>query len=205
MGVQQMADEIEPYSGQVLPEAFTKTDGENWRLGWKPDRLKFDDRAKLVYLETLYRTGKPAMAARAAGVNSTTVRNHLKADPELQAACEEALALRAQQLVNKIEQRAMDGFTTQVGVDRENKPIFKQIYETSLAAKMLDRYDPAYKNNQASEGSGAAVLIVPGGLSNEEWKALFTPAEQEGPVIDGTVTEVQPQPSRPRDPGTVVP
>src|SRR5690606_679511 len=85
-------------------------DDSAWRVKAKrKGRIKFDDAAKERYLRALAETGRKWCAEQAAGVNKTTVADHLEKDPEFADAVYDAMAEYCTPKIVQIEREAIDG------------------------------------------------------------------------------------------------
>ncbi len=69
----------------------------------------FDTRAKSAFIETLARTGEPALAAKACGFSLATCQNHARRDEEFAQAGFEALQAYRATIAAEIHRRAIEG------------------------------------------------------------------------------------------------
>lgn len=148
-------------------------DQSSWRVKIRQNYIKFDDNAKRVYCEALAEHGVKTAAAGAAGVCMTTVNKHAANDPEFQEAEQAALEtyngsmlLYFKNLVFKGVQRPIIG-----GKDRDEVVAYETIISPQLVAMEVKRVDPEYRDKQSIDltGNGGGVLVVPAGVSPEEW------------------------------------
>ena len=153
-------------TGRRNPEA----DQANWRRKMQQRRLKFDDRAKEVYLDVLARTGRKGLAAEAAGVAPQTVNNHIDNDPDFAESVEIAHETYSNHVVSKIEREALEGHTQPI-FDKDGREIGeKRIFETQLRLAMLKRFDTAYKErSEVDVNHGGGVLVAPAEMTPDEW------------------------------------
>jgi hypothetical protein len=187
-------------------------DQGNWRKQLQTSRIKFDDVAKETYLLALFETGQKGMAADAAGVDRTTVINHLKNDPDFEEAYQTTLELRGQAMVEQVEREAMAGFQEDI-VNKDGEVVgYRTKYETQIRLAILKRYDSAYRDqstvNVNMEGK-VGVLVAPAAMTVEQFTAamadqrakqreLDAQAQQylkdgqvpTGPVIEGEAVDV---------------
>lgn len=153
---------------------FPEVDMTNWRVKLRcPNRVKFDDEKKMIYLENLLQNGKKMLAAQAADIDSTTVTEHYKNDPEFAKLVDEVQELYAQSIVNKIEQEAKDGYDEPV-INKEGDIVgYRRKWETRLRELLIKRHDPMYKDRQEidmNHKGGSGVLVVPAGVTMDEFR-----------------------------------
>jgi len=147
---------------------------ENWReKAIRRNRIKFDDEKKAIFLEALTRTGAKLLSCEAADITATTVNEHLKNDLEFAAAYDEALAIRAESMVEQIETEALEGhIEVRYDKDTGNKIYEKKHVETPIRAMILKKNNDGYKDKQDINLTGnnnGGVLVVPAGVSMEEF------------------------------------
>lgn len=111
-----MTDKPKKSRTRKSPQASTTgkhrpvADQTNWRHKMLPNRIKFDDEAKLVYLTTLERSGLKNAAALEAGVTQQTVLNHLETDEEFAAAYDVAFERYKESVRDAVRIRGRDGW-----------------------------------------------------------------------------------------------
>lgn len=122
----------------------------------------FDDAAKTEWLEAFRKSGKITIACRETGVHRQTILRHREKDEEFEAAFDLMLELHASDIVDRIEERAMNGYENDV-FDKDGCAVgIKTTYETALAVKMLGRYDRDYKDrSEVDITSGGKVIAAP--------------------------------------------
>lgn len=149
-------------------------DQSNWRRKLQAARIKFDDKAKQIFLSAFADTGLKKRSADAAGVCLLTIIRHQKNDPDFAEAYDEALASYRDKFVGKaINELAYEG----IKHERKDKTTGEVIeewreYPIPLVLAELKRIDPGFRDKQdISIGVGGGVLVVSGPLSPEEWVA----------------------------------
>ena len=137
-------------------------------------KVKITDELKEAYCDRLSIHGKKTIAAIEVGLHYNTVREHAKIDPGFQEAIAEALALRSQRIVDRLEDDALEG-TVNLGYDKDGNLISeKTVFETPLRMAMLKRHDPEYVDRKEIEHTHrGGVLVVPGRLTMDSWRQLF--------------------------------
>lgn len=165
-------------SGRVrqgsAPKANPVADQTNWRQNLVGQRIKFDDKAKELFLAAFADNGRKKHAAMAAGVSVLTVTNHCKNDPDFAQAYDEAQAEYRDKFVAKaIEDLAFKGIpihkvnhvTGEVFEERRDHPV-------RLLELELRRIDATYRDKQEINLTGVGgVLVVPAGMTPSEWVA----------------------------------
>lgn len=165
---------------------------DNWRKKLLDHRIKFDDKAKAIYLAELEQHARKGLAARRAGVTPETVQRHIKdVDPDFGEACEIALEAYNDRIASKIVEEAVegtlvtksrqvkadDGETFETEVHREVK------METPLRLAVLRKVDPSFRENSTlNVGGGMAggVLVVPMVASLDQWMTMFGAPDDDG-------------------------
>jgi hypothetical protein len=147
-----------------------------WRERIKRARgVAFDDTAKMAFLEALRLSGKITIACRETGVHRQTVLRHREKDAEFEVACDLMLELHAKDIVQRLEEQAMDGFHNDVFNAKTGEIIGTKItYETPLRVALLKRFDPdGYKDrSEVDVTSGGKVIAAPPVASMEEFEAM---------------------------------
>ncbi len=138
-------------------------------------RVKVTDEHKQLYCDRLMVHGKKGLAAVEIGVHYNTIREHIKADPEFASDVDEALRMRSQLVVDRLEEDALNG-SQQLHYDKETGALISEQtkYETPLRLAMLRRHDPEYVDKKEMDVTHrGGVLVVPGRLTMESWSQLF--------------------------------
>jgi len=139
---------------------------------WKKfNTVVLDNRMKDLFLEALFKTGKKSVAARAIGISGETLRLHAKKDDAFSSAIDETLLLRAEMMVDRLENEAMEGFTQPIFDKNGNHVGDRPVKETQLRLAMLKRYDPEYKDRSDINFSGngvGGVLLVPADMTIDQ-------------------------------------
>lgn len=158
-----------------------------WRERIKRARgVAFDDVKKTEWLAAFERTGKIILACDEVGVARQTILRHREKDEEFEAAFDLALERHATSLVNRIEDRAMDGVTNDVYNSKTGDIIGTETkYETALAVKMLGRYDRDYKDrSEVDITSGGKILAIPPTATREEFSGMLERLrEQQAKIV----------------------
>lgn len=169
--------------------AVPQADMTNWRRQMMESKLKFDDVQKQIFLDKLLETGKPGLSAAHAGVCQTTVARHRKEDPDFGEAYTRTLKLHAEDIVQRLETAAMEGFENDV-YDKDGVKIgIKTTFETQLRVAMLKRFDPEYKDRQEIEHKGGGVMVAPAAMTPEQWLAQQQAANEARQAPDGAIPE----------------
>ena len=141
-----------------------KADMRNWRKKLQEKKIKFNDEVKTKYLMFLLESGEKHNSAEKAVISYTAVQNHRENDPEFAIAEEAVLALRAENIVRRIEKEAMDGFDDDT-ITKDGQVQKRKRFETPLRSMLLKKYDSAGHRdkqdiNMQHSGAGG-VLVVP--------------------------------------------
>lgn len=174
------ADGVTPVSFKnYKPSVFeakglVNSDTSNWREKMQMAKVKFDDRAKMRYLDHLAKTGRKGHAAAAAGVCPNCVNEHRKKDPAFNEAVDIALQMYADD-VHALAVKLMNGVDEPIIGGKEKDKIVghKRVHATNLVAMELKRTNPEYRDRQEIDikGGGVGALVVPAGLTTAEWAA----------------------------------
>lgn len=149
-----------------------KVDQSNWRHKLQQARIKFDDVAKQVFLDTYRVNGNLKMrAADASGVALQTVNEHLKNDRDFAAAFDEATAGWRDNVVNKaIIEIALEGIQV-TKFDKDGKVLEeRRDHPVKLLEMELKRVDHSYRENATLDIiAGGGVLIAPAHMTPTDW------------------------------------
>ncbi|HNQ98351.1 MAG TPA: hypothetical protein PKN52_00045 [Trueperaceae bacterium] len=148
-------------------------DMSNWRRRLQESRLKFDDRAKNIFLEKYAECGLMYVSARAAGVTPPTVTSHVENDPDFAAAFQDAKDAYRDRVMAHAYKLSIEGVEEPIigGKDKDEVVAYKKVYATNILAMEMRRVNPDYKDRADVNLSGnvGGVLVVPARLSVEEW------------------------------------
>jgi len=198
-----MADEIEDYA-QKYDEEFRMRErprslisrgskvqkldiyddvtGE-WRTEIRMSRIKFDDKAKEIFLLEYAKWGRMGESAAAAGVSPQTVRKAMEDDEEFA----EALYMQEQEYQDKLighHQNLLFNGTTKKSYDRNGNLVSEEtIYPIRLIELELKKHDKGYRDKQeiAVNHSGG-VMIAPAEMEDiDDWEKRFGAAKDVTP------------------------
>lgn len=156
-------------------------------------RSKWTPRAQQRYLEALAKFGRPALAARVAGVSAMTVREALKDDEELSELHEEALDLYRDMIDLEIQRRGVEGVLEPVigGKDKDVIVTWVRKYSDACLLASAKRHIPEYREKMQIDATvSTGVLAVTGGNhSSQEWESQWLekrlePLEGEYKVLE---------------------
>ncbi len=155
------------------PKANPEVDQSNWRRKVQTASIRFDDRAKEIFLEEFASHGRKKHAADAAGVTLHTVRNHLKDDPDFAKAYDGAgESYRDQFVQHAIGDLATKGVAVMAATKDGDIYEARREYPVPLIILELRRIDPAYREKQEIDiTSGGGVLVAPAAMTPAEWVA----------------------------------
>lgn len=153
-------------------------DQSKWRKEIQPNRLKFDDNMKSRYLHELAQHGRKGDAALAVGVSLLCVRNHLKNDPDFEAAAEAALEAYRDKVVAHVQKLALEGTLVRKFDAKGNVIEEKQEYPIPLIMMEAKRVEKDYREKTTGveinvDPDKTGVLVVPSKLTQDEWKERF--------------------------------
>ena len=135
-------------------------------------RRKFDDRAKLRFLESLAMTGRIELSAEVVGISSKTVRQYRAEEEDFAEAMQLAKEMFCDKLHEEAMRRAVEGVERQ-RFSRDGDIISTEItYSDRLMELFLKRYMPQFRESFKLEANvGGGVLVVPGNqTSAQEWE-----------------------------------
>lgn len=149
-----------------------KLDLSNWRQKTKEEKLlKLTDEKKILYLERLYEHGGKMMAAREIGISYTCLQDHRETDLEFAALIDEVLNLRAEKIVKRLEQEAIEGYDEHI-VNKDGEIVgTRKKYETPLRAMIMKRFDAEYRDKtdiNLTGNSASGVLVLPAEVTLEQ-------------------------------------
>ncbi len=169
---------------------FQDEDG-NWRKKVKMSRVKFDDRAKGVFLEEYRKWGRMGESAAAAGVSTQTVRFHIDTDEEFANAVMIAEEEYRDKLIGHHQNLVFNG-QEKVYYDRNGNIMSREtVYPVRLIELELKKHDSGYRDKQelAVHHTGG-VLVAPAEMPTiDDWEKRFsaskdvTPTEPDTPLL----------------------
>lgn len=165
---------------------FQDEDG-TWRKKIVMSRVKFDDRAKGVFLEEYRKWGRMGESAAAAGVTAQTVRHHIDTDEEFAQAVYIAEEEYRDKLIGHHQNLVFNG-QEKVYYDRNGNIMSREtVYPVRLIELELKKHDPGYRDKQelAVTHTGG-VLIAPAEMpSIDDWEKRFSSAKDVTPPAGG--------------------
>jgi hypothetical protein len=152
----------------------TVVDAKNWRRVYRDGGyIQFDDLNKLLFLKEIAKTGQFMAATQSCGVSSSTVRKHLKDDPEFNEAYMDARETYKDIVISVAQKLALEGIDEPMigGRNRDEVVAYKKVYATNILAMEMKRVDPGYKDkSQVDLNVRSGVLLLPEGKSMEDWE-----------------------------------
>lgn len=176
-------DPDNPYPSSTGKVKNVRADQSNWRTRLQQSRIKFDDDQKEIYLASIAEHSRKGDAASAAGVSSGTVDKHRQNDPEFAEQELQALKRYRDKLVTHIQKLALEGEEIK-RYDKEGNLIEeRRVYPIRLIEMEAKRVEPEYRDKQSIDigGSGGGVLLVPQGMSSEDFKKSLASGRFEKP------------------------
>ncbi len=174
-GCQPVAPSIKPIDPVV--------DDTNWRERiQKLNNVKFDDNAKLRFLQELEESGKIGLACQAAGISTSAWRKHAQREPDFYDAVKHTIEVFNSNRAAKLERQAMNGFKEVIfGPNGERGE--RTRYETQLRVMILKAADKEMYRDESNVNVNVTggAFIVPAMLSPDEWEKQF--AEQQAGFI----------------------
>lgn len=149
--------------------------------------ILFDDERMVIFLQVYAATGRMKHAAIAADVGETTVKDHRKKDPEFDLACKEALAEYRDRVQEQAYKLAVEGWEEPIfgGKFKDQQVGVKMNYATNILAMELKRVNPEYReNHNVNVNVNAGVLLVPTGMSVEDWEKQHAEELPEGELLN---------------------
>jgi predicted transcriptional regulator len=133
--------------------------------------IKFDSRAKELFLADYTKYGLKNRAAKLAGVHPDTVDEHAKGDPEFGDRVKQAYQDYRESLEKAAFERAVEGVETEVfsaGVMVGTKRVFSD----RLHELMLKRHIPEFREKSTVDvNHQGGVLVVPGSSADaDKWR-----------------------------------
>lgn len=171
-------------SKPVLVE-YQDEDG-NWRSRIKMERIKFDDKAKGVFLDEYRKWGRIGEAAAKVGVTTATVRRHMEDDEDFAVAFLECEKEYTEKLIAHHQDLVFNG-TEKVSYDRNGNIVSKeQIFPIRLIELELKKHDSGYREKQEiAVNHTGGVMIAPAEMNSiEDWESRFNKAKDVTPEAE---------------------
>lgn len=166
-------DENQRYLKPVTP---TFNSAESRRRYKHPNKVKFDDHLKEIFLNDLSFHGKPVLACKAVDIHATTYREHYKNDPDFAQAVDEAIETLNAERASQIEQEALSGAVRQTFNGKGELVGEQRVYETKLREMILKRSDPAYRETSNLDVNvKGGCLVLPAVVSLDDWEQNYSP------------------------------
>jgi hypothetical protein len=155
----------------IAPSLIPNWDRDDPNSNWYCTYRKFTPELKQRFLTMLQLHGRTGLAANHAGVNTETIRQHRKKDPEFDAACITALDLYHETTVAAITHQARTGMYDRKWDKEGNLLSERWSTEQRLREILLKRGDPSYTETQKQEVAvvGGAVVVPAPIDSVESW------------------------------------
>lgn len=153
-----------------------EVDQTNWRKQLLTRRIKFDDKAKGRFLNHFAKTGRVKHSADAAGVTTGTIENHVKNDPDFAEALEEAKGTYRDSIMEQAYKVSVEGVERPIIGGRNKDQVVAKIreYDTKILSMEMRRVNPDYRDHSTVDiNQKAGVLVIPGGVSVEDWEAAL--------------------------------
>ena len=170
--------------------SYQDGDGE-WRHKIKMSRVKFDDKAKEVFLEEYRKWGRMGESAAAAGVSTSAVRAAIDKDEDFAEALMVAESEYKDKLISHHQDLVFNG-QEKVHYDRNGNIMSREtIYPIRLIELELKKHDEGYRDKQELKVQHTGgVLIAPAEMpSIDDWEKRFgeakdvTPKEPDTPLL----------------------
>lgn len=156
-------------------EAIPTRDWSDWQHRFSEEALrkvKFGSEEKMRFLEHYGKYGRKADAARAAGVCTETVNQHIKNDPAFALAVIECKALRADRIEAQAWHVAVEGVDEPIvgGEFKDEVVAHKKVYATNILAMLMKQSNPEYREKSELDlnATGGGVLVVPAMLTPDQ-------------------------------------
>lgn len=132
--------------------------------------ILFDPDRKARFLQLMRLTGQLQRSAQEAGIAPSTVRAHLKADPDFKAAHEEAYGDFKEYIESEIQRRAIMGWEEPVFQQGELAGTVRK-YDSRLLELLAKRHIPEFKEKyEVNHNVSGGILVTPQqNLPAEEW------------------------------------
>lgn len=137
----------------------------------------------------LAKFGQAMRACAYAGVSFEKVRLHRKANPDYEAAWQQAIEIWRESLESEALRRAIDGWDEPVYQKGELVGTIHRKSERLLELLLKANIPEKFRENIKIEGNvTGGVLVVPKPLTHEEWEAQYGQEEPAPLTIEGSVS-----------------
>lgn len=168
----------------------------NWRAVVVRSRTKFNEHTKGIFLREYAKHGIMGKAAKASGVTSQTVHNHLKSDEEFAEACLAAQDEYQAKFLDHFQDLVFNGVEKRT-YDRMGNLVSEETqYPIRLIEMEAKKVDKSYTDKREVDVTvSGGVLVAPADVGSiEDWEAKFasqkTPSGQ-GAIIEGEAEVVE--------------
>jgi hypothetical protein len=158
-------------------------DDGNWRKRIKMERIKFDDKAKGIFLDEYRKWGRIGESAARCGVTTGTVRKHMETDEEFAEAFLLAEEEYKEKLIGHHQDLVFNG-TTKESYDRNGNLVStEQVYPIRLIELELKKHDAGYRDKQEVQvNHTGGVLVTPAEMASvDDWEKRFSKAKDITP------------------------
>lgn len=155
----------------------------NWRQRIKMERIKFNDKAKGVFLEEYRKWGRMGESAAAAGVSTQCVRAHIESDEEFGKALIMAEEEYCEKLIGHHQDLVFNG-TQRESYDRNGNLVSTEtMYPIRLIELELKKHDAGYREKQEVQvNHTGGVLVAPAEMASiDDWEKRFSMAKDVTP------------------------
>jgi hypothetical protein len=158
-------------------------ESQQWRRKLKMSRIKFDEKAKGVFLDEYSKWGRIGEASAAAGVTTQTVRKAIEEDEDFAEAMLIAEEDYRDKLISHHQNLVFNG-TQKENYDRNGNLVSREtIYPIRLIELELKKHDPGYRDKQEiAVNHTGGVLLAPAEMNSiEDWEQRFSKAKDVTP------------------------
>jgi len=152
-----------------------KDEDGTWRRRIKMTRIKFDDKAKGIFLDQYRKWGRMGEAAASAGVSTQSVRKAINEDEEFAEALLMAEEEYQEKLIGHHQDLVFNG-TVKKSFDRNGNLVSEEtIYPIRLIELELKKHDKGYRDKQEVEvNHSGGVLVAPAEMGSiDSWEKKF--------------------------------
>lgn len=153
---------------------ITKADRIAWRDKFKDtDRGTFDDLQKDTFLRIFALQGRFYQACAAVNQRPTLVKKHLQEDDEFEEAFQQCRGIYQDHIQEQAYKLAVTGVAKPIigGKFKDEVVAHEMVYATNILAMEMKRTNKEYnEKSQIAVDVKAGVLLVPAGMSLEEWE-----------------------------------
>lgn len=169
----------------------------------KHEVVLFDADRKAWFLRNFKLCGQLQRSAQECGISPTTVRKHIRDDPDFKDAYDEAYGDFKEAIESEIMRRAIMGW---------EEPVYQQgilagtvrKYDSRLLELLAKRHIPQYKEkHQVDHNIGGGILAVPIAQTAEEWEKLNKTLDvtDKAEITNGPTDQSKSDPSKTADKG----